>query len=137
MAEWNRRDPIQLKKNWLEFWLEKILEIWLEIPYTKKVQKWVVYFRHVKKSSCFSSQNSSQFFSKPQEKRPKSALDMAKIAQTYLESSSIHGLQYWGEHQETNSFEKTYWLIFVVGSWITGIALIGMTFQWWLSREAI
>ena len=34
MAEWNRRDPIQLKKNWLEFWLEKILEIWLEIPYT-------------------------------------------------------------------------------------------------------
>ena len=89
------------------------------------------------KNQDVSSQNSSQFFSKLQEKRPKSALDMAKIAQTYLESSSIHGLQYWGKHQETNSFEKTYWFIFVVGSWITGIALIAMTFLWWLSREAI
>ena len=67
------------------------------------------------------------------EKRPMSALDMAKVAQTYLESTSIHGLQYWGEHQEANGFEKTYWLIAVVASWVTGLALIGMTFQWWLS----
>ena len=53
--------------------------------------------------------------------------------QTYLESTSIHGLQYWSENQETNTFEKTYWFIFVVASWITGIVLIGMTFQWWFS----
>lgn len=38
-------------------------------------------------------------FTVKQEKRPKSALDMAKNAQTYLRSTSIHGLQYWGKHQ--------------------------------------
>ena len=29
-------DPIQLKTNLLEFWLENSLEFWLEIPFTKK-----------------------------------------------------------------------------------------------------
>ena len=35
--------PNSIENFWLEFWLEKSLEFWLEIPYTKKnVQKWVV-----------------------------------------------------------------------------------------------
>ena len=67
------------------------------------------------------------------EKRPKTALDMGKIAQTYLQSTSIHGLQYWGEEQKTNGFEKSFWFFFVVGSWATGIGLIGWTFAWYLS----
>ena len=28
--------PNSIEKIWLEFWLEKRLEFWLEIPYTKK-----------------------------------------------------------------------------------------------------
>ena len=33
------RDPIQLKKFWLEYWLEKSLEFWLDIHYTIKMFK--------------------------------------------------------------------------------------------------
>lgn len=36
-------------------------------------------------------------------------------------------------HQETNQCEKSYWAVFVIGSWITGIALISLTVQWWYS----
>ena len=66
-----------------------------------------------------------------------SAKNMAKVAQKYLESTSIHGLQFWGDHHPTNWFENSYWFVFVVGSWVTGIALIAMTMLWWLAREAI
>ena len=40
------------------------------------------------------------------EKRPKTALNMGKIAQTYLQSTSIHGLQYWGDDQGRTDFTK-------------------------------
>ena len=33
------RGPIQLEKVWLEFWLKKQLDIWLDIAYTKKSLK--------------------------------------------------------------------------------------------------
>ena len=38
LLRWSKRPrgPIQLKILWLQFWLEKPLELWLEIPYTKK-----------------------------------------------------------------------------------------------------
>ena len=31
--------PNSIETFWLEFWLEKSLEFWLEIPYTEKVFK--------------------------------------------------------------------------------------------------
>ena len=40
------------------------------------------------------------------EKRPKTALNMGKIAQTYLQSTSIHGLQYWGDDQGRTDVTK-------------------------------
>ena len=71
--------------------------------------------------------------SQDREDRPKSVMNMSKIAQNYLQTTSIHGLQFWGDHHPSTWWENTYWMFFVVGSWITGIALIGMTIQWWYS----
>ena len=71
------------------------------------------------------------------EKRPKTALNMARVAQKYLESTSIHGLQFWGDHHPTNWFENSYWVIFVVGSWATGIGLIAATLLWYLASPLI
>ena len=34
-----RQGGDSIEKFWLEFWLEKLLEFWLEIPYTKKMFK--------------------------------------------------------------------------------------------------
>ena len=61
------------------------------------------------------------------------AMNMARVAQKYLQSTSIHGLQFWGDHHPTNWFENSFWVIFVVGSWGTGIGLIGATMAWYLA----
>ena len=67
------------------------------------------------------------------ENRPMSAMNMARVAQKYLESTSIHGLQFWGDHHPTNWFENSFWVVFVVGSWATGTWMIGSTLAWWLA----
>ena len=71
------------------------------------------------------------------EDRPRSVKNMARVAQKYLESTSIHGLQFWGDHHPTNWFENSFWVVFVVGSWATGIGLIGTTIAWWVASPLI
>ena len=71
------------------------------------------------------------------EERPRSVQNMARVAQKYLESTSIHGLQFWGDHHPTNWFENSFWVVFVVGSWATGIGLIGTTIAWYLASPLI
>ena len=49
--------PNSIEKVWLEFWLEKSLEFWLEVPHNKKMFK-IGQFRHVSESK----QNLNPFF---------------------------------------------------------------------------